>query len=113
MTADPFHIGEGDLSPSITRTLIGDDGQPVDLSGCTVTFNMATGVNSSVVQIAADAVIVDAVAGIVRYDWQGNNTGAAGAYVADFLITLPSGKTQRVPNEAENKIPVYVEKSIG
>ena len=108
-TAD-FTIGEGDQSPAIQATLTGDDGKPIPLAGCTVKFNMAATVNA-LPTVSASCAILDPDNAIVQYDWVGSDTSTPRAYVAEFEITLPSGRLVTCPNA--DKLIVLVTKAVG
>jgi hypothetical protein len=69
----------------------------VDLTGKTVKFVMrllecADGPSpkDGSVVINADAVVVDAAAGAVRYDWADGDTDVEGLYRAEFKVTTGS-----------------------
>ena len=60
---------------------------PVDLSGCAVRFLMRD--LAGVAVVAATCTIVNAVGGIVEYDWIiGGGNATAGTYQAEFEVTL-------------------------
>lgn len=90
-------IDKGNLSPSVADT-ISIDGVPFDLTGCSVTFNMRPS-NSSTVVVTGAAVIVDALTGEVRYDWNTGDTDVEGQYAFWFDVTLPSTEVSSTPEE--------------
>lgn len=99
-----------DLLPSVTNTLEAPRGTPIDLTGCAVKFIM-TPTKSSTPKVSRAAVIVDAVAGSVRYDWTGTDTDTVGSYRALWEITYPSGQTRSVPSTGY--LRVVIEDDLG
>jgi BppU N-terminal domain len=103
------------LSPSLTDTLTSNN-LPVDLSGATVKFRMREEASTTLKTDTA-AVIVNATAGQVRYDWVAQDVDTAGDYVAWWQVTFPSAKTQDTPNfivrvedhVAPTELTLYVE----
>jgi hypothetical protein len=85
-------IFKGTTSPSVSDT-ISVNGVGVDLTGATVKFRMRDD-DSSTLLIDANAVVVSAVAGTVRYDWLTSDTATAGDFAAWWHVTLPGGATQ-------------------
>lgn len=86
----------GDRSPSLTGTVTVDDGS--DLSGSSAKFQMRLE-TSSTLKVDSAAVVTSAGVGSLtaRYDWAAGDVDTAGDYIGWFLVTLPSGKTQRGP----------------
>lgn len=94
-----FYIKTGDTAPSIEATLKIDD-VPVDLTTATgVRFKMGDSLDEA-------AVIVDAAAGKVRYDWTSGQTSTAGTYDAEFEITWTGGGVQTVPSKGYMRIHI-------
>lgn len=94
-----FKIKQNDLLPPLRATLLGADGLPRDLT-------TATGVEIHVKQpdgtLLFDrpvTVIEDAVAGLVRYDWQTGDTATPGLHTAEFEATFPGAKPETYPND--------------
>ena len=56
----------------------------------------------------ADAVIVDANARTVRYDWASGDTDTVGHYIAEWEVTYPGGSplTATFPSYAHHDIAV-------
>lgn len=86
----------GNRNPSITQTILNDDGTAHDLAGATVTFSMRPEGSSTPKVNAQPATVVSAPAGTVRYDWQAADVDTAGEYLVWWTVTV-GGKTQDVP----------------
>ncbi len=85
----------GNRSPSLSD-VIAVDGVPFDLTGSTVTFKMRPE-RSATLKVNAAGVVVDALTGAVRYDWQSADVDTAGEFNAWWSVLLPGGKTQDTP----------------
>ena len=92
-----FQIKRRDTSPSIEAVLQVEDGTPVNITGATVRFHMQNTVNAEVV-IDAPATIVTPLAGLVRYDWQGDDTASAGFFAVEWEVTYADGSIETFPN---------------
>lgn len=88
----------GNKNPSITETIT-IDGVPKDLTGHTVKLKMRLA-NSSTLKVNADALVVSAVAGTVRYDWTGTDTDTAGNYLLWWEVTTTAGGNVQDVGEA-------------
>ncbi len=99
-------VWEGNLSPSLAD-VIKIDGDPVDLTGCTVKLMAREeGAAAGVYAINAAAVVVQTGSdpnfvnkGAVRYDWAAPDvaSGMAGDYRGWWRVTFPSTKFQDTP----------------
>lgn len=92
-----FTIKRGDRKSYIRRTLYGDDGVAMNLTGATVKFimrNVATGM----VTVNAGATIINAAGGIVEYQWISGDTNTVGDYEGEFEVTI-GGLPQTFPND--------------
>ena len=92
-----FRIKRNDTSPNIEYYLKDSDGNKKDITGASVKFYMKEP-NDDIV-IDADAIIVDASEGRVKYSWSVSDTDKAGSYYAEWEVTFDSGKIETWPNE--------------
>lgn len=92
-----FTIKQHNTIPSLEATLVDYLGQPVPLSGATVNFAMRSRDNPNLV-ISGVAVVVDAAAGKVSYQWNAADTYVSGSYIAEFIVTHPNGGKESFPN---------------
>lgn len=87
--AEAFRIAKDATQPSISDVITDGKNQPVPLTGWSVVFRMRQrGVTAFTVD--ASAVVEDANAGIVRYDWNASDTRAAGWYKGWWHMTKSS-----------------------
>lgn len=93
----PSHIIHytGNRSPSLTDTIT-SDGVAVNLTGCTVKFQMRA-VGSTTLKVDTAATVVSAPAGTVQYDWAAADVNAVGYYVGWWHVTLSGGTLQDTP----------------
>jgi len=92
-----FYIKENDTTPSIRATLKNGNDVAVDLTNATVRFHMRKfGKTSALVDAAA--VIINAEAGVVQYNWIGSDTTATGSFQAEFEVTYPDSTIETFPN---------------
>ncbi|HRU04332.1 MAG TPA: hypothetical protein P5137_00995 [Candidatus Brocadiia bacterium] len=100
-----FIIRQGETQPALTHT-VRREGAVVDLSGATVAFSLYPEGSATPVVASAAATIASAAEGRVRYAWSGEDTATAGAYMAQFEITLPGGATLATPEIGELAVTV-------
>lgn len=101
-----FYIKRNDTSPAIQYTLL-VDGTAVDITGAAVRFHMA---RDRHIVVDAVATTVNAVGGVVRYDWQPDDTVSAGTYDAEFEVIYPDGSIETFPNSGY--IPVEIKADL-
>lgn len=91
MTAD-FYIKQGDTRPPFEVTLLNADRDPVNLTTATVQFRLSTRAGTVPI-IDGAATVVDAVNGVVAYQWGAGDTDTPGTYLAEFVVTTASQET--------------------
>ena len=91
-------VVQSDDAPSLFGTLTDAAGDPFDLTDATVRFQMRLATDR---RFAVDfaAVVVDAEAGSVRYDWQDGDLAVAGAYAARWRIAFLDGSVEHTAPE--------------
>lgn len=105
-----FTIKRNDSLPAVLATLTTDGTTPVDLTGCTAVFILRKSGSTAAVFRKA-AVIVDASAGTVRYDWDETDTAVAGSYSGEFEFARAGGEVFTAPTEGY--IPVTILPDLG
>ncbi len=110
MPEDPFYIGQNDTT-SITRDLKDSFGAPVNLTGATVKFSMRVKPAGAVKINAANATVVAAGTGRVKYIFTASDTDTADEYEAEIGVVYSSGTVETFPNRGY--IPVIVQDDIG
>lgn len=101
--AEVFYIKKGDRAPSVEATLRRGDRTAIDLTS-------VTSINFQMGELDNSAVIVDAEAGTVRYDWGSDETDTPGVFNAEFKILWNDGREQTVPNRSH--IKVYITEDV-
>lgn len=92
-----FYIKRNDTAPPLEAQLIDSKGQPINLDLCGVRFIMRD--NFRKVNINRPATIVSAAQGLVRVDWQPDDTSVAGIMKCEFQITFTDNSVLTVPND--------------
>jgi len=92
-----FITKRGDFRTAIKATLKNNSGQAVDLTSCTVKFIMADLRNR--VKINRNAIIQDAVNGVVWFIFEANEVDEAGTFRGEFEVTYADGRVETFPNE--------------
>ena len=99
-----FNIKSGDRLPSFQTVLVDPNGDPVDLTGGAVQFQMRR-ICSAALTVDAVATITDAVNGVVQYDWAAADTATAGVYRAEWVFTN-GGLSETYPNEGFDTVQI-------
>jgi|SRR6185437_3820267 len=82
-------LAAGDRQPAFVRTWVDEDGNPVDLTGYTVTFSMQDHGRANA-PITGPVVVTNTPGGIpavLTYDWGATDTAIAALYDAEFVAT--------------------------
>ena len=100
-----FNIKQNDTSPAMLATLQDAQGSVIDLTGSTIRFHMRT-IGSTVVAVDAPAAIVDPLQGLVRYNWDTDDTAAIGSYQAEFEVTYGDASVETFPNNGYIRVEI-------
>lgn len=95
----------GNMRPSLTG-VIHEEGDPtalINLTGCTVRFQMRKS-DDKRFTVNAAASVVDAAGGEVRYDWAANDLNVPGTYLVQWEVTFPDNKTQTTAEPVEIEV---------
>lgn len=93
-----FQISQDTLLPALAATLSDANGV-LNLANTTVNFQMRTPGSGSTMVVNSGAVIDDAAAGSVHYNWVAPDVAAPGLYIGWFRVTQTvGGKSYDVPN---------------
>ncbi len=103
-----FSLKAGDRLPSIRATL-STGGTAVDLSTATGVDFIMRADNANAPKVNSPAIVVDAVSGIVRYDWTVADTDAPGKYKAEWEVTWADGKRQTFPTLTYHEVDVLAD----
>lgn len=95
MAGFDFWAKVGDRLPAIEVTL---EPSSIDLTGCTVTFAMATAAGATPKIQAPARVVQTTEPAIVAYDWADGDLDTAAEYVAEFVVTYADGREQSFPS---------------
>ena len=98
-------VYEGDYGYDLQFTITDVDGNPVNLSGGSVTFKMAKPTSSSL-KVNASCTITEPTAGRCVYTTQSSDFDEAGDYVAELEVNV-AGKVITIGD-----INVYVKKDL-
>jgi len=93
-----FYMAKNDRKPSLEAVLM-HNGVAVNLTGCTAKFYMKK--DDTVLIDGHSAVIVDATAGLVRYDWGAGETNVEGKCSGEFEITFADNKPWTFPAKGD------------
>lgn len=106
--ADRFVIKQNDRREAIKRTLKDSAGVKVNLTGATVKFIMKS-TPTGTAKVNATALVMDAVNGIVQYNWAVGDTDTMGTFLGEFEITFADATKQTFPNDGYIEVRVIAE----
>lgn len=94
-----FYIKQNDTSPALLATITDADG-PVNLTGASVTFYMASAVGSvKTIITSGAATVINAATGQVSYSWDAPDTAIAGIHIAEFEVVFSDASKETFPND--------------
>jgi hypothetical protein len=91
---------KGDTLVSLYAQLKDGNGDPIDITGNTITFHMTKQSDNSVKVNNQSASIVDAATGKVRYDWASADVDTVADYYGWFIRTVAS-KPEHFPGQGK------------
>lgn len=91
-----FTIKQNDTLPTLEAQLIDHNNNPINLELCGVRFHMN---QYDEIIINKPATIVDIELGMVKVEWQEEDTGKTGTYKCEFEVNMPDGNIITVPND--------------
>jgi hypothetical protein len=99
MATEDFTIKKNDTKRSFQATLK-YDGSAVDLSGSGVEVKfIMRKVNKTSTKVNASATLADAANGVVKYEWQTEDTDTADTYLGEFKVTYTDGSVESFPSD--------------
>lgn len=109
--AHDYTVGEGDLEgPINVPGGLMDENGVIVLTGASVRWKMR-GVLSDTLVVDAPAVIDAPLLGTVHYNWTAGDTDTPGQFYGQWEVTLPSGRTIRVPND--RWYDIWIQPAVG
>lgn len=84
----------GDTAPSVFGTLTDSNGDPFNLTGATVRFQMRESIDRRFSVSSPATIVGAATAGEVRYDWQDGDLYMAGDFVTHWLVTFADNSVE-------------------
>lgn len=107
---NPFVIKRNDTLPALQLTLV-DRGclggkQPYNLSGATdITFTMVSSCGDYKI-FAQSAETVSYSGGVIKYNWNPEDTNESGKFQGEFQITFSDGNKMSVPHNGQIQIDI-------
>lgn len=100
-----FYLKSGDTAPVLEATLEDGSGNPIDLTGASVQFNLRQA-RAGDLLIDNGMTIADASNGLVRYSWADGETDVNGRYRAEFIVTYGDGSIETFPNSGYHDVVI-------
>jgi hypothetical protein len=98
-----FQVKSYDRLPSIQATL------NTDLTTATSVSFIMKATQGNTIKVNANATIVNAAGGVVRYDWALGDTDSPGTYNAEWEVHWPGSLTQTFPTASYHTIEVLAD----
>src|SRR2546427_753279 len=109
MAAD-YVVKQSDTAPALVDTLTYSDGNPVDLTGCSVALVMRSLTSSAPVELTGQVTITNPLGGALQYSPSSEDTAAAGLFMANWIVTYPDATRMTFPSVGY--ISVAVEENL-
>ena len=100
-----FSMKLKDTKPSITATLYDENDVACNLTGCTIKLLLEN--TNTKDKLSFNCTILNAVGGIVTYNWASTDISIWGIYNAEFEVTYNTGAVRTVPNSSYFIINVH------
>lgn len=100
-----FSIKQNDTSPSLQSTLKDAALNPINLTGASVRLHMKS-VDGGF-KVDEEMVVVNALQGVVQYDWQEGDTDTVGTYYVEFEVTHSDDSVETFPNDGNKVVSVF------
>lgn len=104
MSGRVLYLKKGATLPAAESVLGYSDGSVQDLSAATVSFHLRHKTTGAAVSLAGAVSVVDATAGLVRYNWNAADTAAPGVYEAEWKVVLTNGEVGIFPSRGYNEV---------
>jgi hypothetical protein len=92
-----FYLKKGDRLPVMQASLMDSRSRPIVIADTTVKFNFKC--RKTGMRYSRDAIITDALNGVVEYRWTDEDTIVDGFYDAEFVVTYHGGYQMTFPND--------------
>lgn len=104
-----YAIKEGDLEPPLEAILFKSaGGAPLDLTTAEgVVAHVRCMEDDPPPLISREVLVVDADAGVVRFEWEAGETDVPGLYEIEFEITWEDDRPQTVPTKSNQTFRIY------
>ena len=81
---------QGDTLPALTKQLLDQNGNIVNLTGCTVALKTVSG-GQTTTTLAGSVTITNATNGNISYAWNAADTATPGSYQLWYVVTTGGG----------------------
>lgn len=99
-----IYVKQHDVGGVVRATLYNADGTPLDLTGATVSFIVASKPRGGSQLLKNAATVASAVDGTVTYTWQAGDTDIAGTFFAEWEVVYGTGEIASIPTEDYNRV---------